>query len=316
MKSETLHMTIDPDFLNETIENLVSENKLSSAYKIAESCLGNDDLSEIERRGLILGLMDGEYKFAEDEENNLHLQNCSTEHPNLNIFLTSLENLTTSQEKLKNQEEKFRWIVETLFERNPDALRKLCIDYMIECGDYFVDDEVSIPSDIINECKAYPGCYDPWGKKNLPKYADEEIEFENESITSNFHTGNANLDSFLEAQTAPSDPEYGWLSPEGEFHQVEWGEHTTWAREYLESQDIDTGPFLQEGDTLSALGWILIHSPFRGIGEISIPKNSKPTVKQKQFLCDYYNKWNHPEVADAIRTNHYEDAKNFIDIYW
>lgn len=112
------------------------------------------------------------------------------------------------------------------------------------------------------------------------------------------------LDDFLEAQRANIGNDYGWLSPTGEFHPVEWGEHQSWAHDYIESHpalfDLPEDKEeryhvmselllnMQTGDRLTKIGWILMHSPSRGIAYPTRDESRRITKPQREFLYNYY----------------------------
>lgn len=87
--------------------------------------------------------------------------------------------------------------------------------------------------------------------------------------------------------------DYGWLSPDGVFYPIEFGNHQAWAAEYLlklyregkisyeQANRKDNG---NVGDLLTDMGWILIHNP-HGYGfKITRNLSKRVTNKQKDYL--------------------------------
>jgi hypothetical protein len=90
--------------------------------------------------------------------------------------------------------------------------------------------------------------------------------------------------------------DYGWLSPDGKFYPVPWGEHGVFARDYIE-KNIPDAPDMDEEDYLIKIGWILIHSPICGKPRIECQNATK---RQKEFLWDYWMDRDDKEEANAI----------------
>ena len=84
------------------------------------------------------------------------------------------------------------------------------------------------------------------------------------------------------------EPELGWLSPNGKFFEVSWGNHEKWAIEYISKHFPDNKLYTGYGDFLTNKGWILLHDPSRSGVRISCDCYKKPTKKQKEFLYDYF----------------------------
>lgn len=103
-------------------------------------------------------------------------------------------------------------------------------------------------------------------------------------------------------------PRYGWLAPDGEFFEGEFGEHEALARDIVNKKfeshafllanrklrEHGGVPFNTMGDFLVDRRWVLIDNPLR-YGEDKITRNYKyPLTKaQKEYLYDYlYNRGN------------------------
>ena len=88
------------------------------------------------------------------------------------------------------------------------------------------------------------------------------------------------------------DDNYGWLEPDGTFHPVDWGEHQDFARKIaLEKGWITEDEVCLcggEGDRLAERGWILLHSPARGVPVVTVDPEKRITKAQSDFLYGYY----------------------------
>ena len=96
---------------------------------------------------------------------------------------------------------------------------------------------------------------------------------------------------------------YGWLAPDGKFYESDFGEHQTWASEYLlkefkngniENLFVHNNP----GDKLTEMGWILIHNPSGFQLSITRDKSKRITIRQKDFLLEYFSDM---ELTDWIK---------------
>lgn len=116
----------------------------------------------------------------------------------------------------------------------------------------------------------------------VPEFAQNEVlEETGQPIKSRY--GNDMLGSFMERmmdKKEHSTEDYGWLEPDGTFHEVEWGNHQEWAQRYIEENfpevAEDDGVDMQTkcnvgligaGDWLVERGWVLLHSPSQGIAQ-------------------------------------------------
>jgi hypothetical protein len=99
-----------------------------------------------------------------------------------------------------------------------------------------------------------------------------------------------------------STGDYGWLEPNGTFHEVEWGNHQEWAQEYINKNLSDkiTAIDNEFGDLLVERGWVLLHNPSQGIAFPTKDPSKRYTKAQKEFLYDYYTERGCKEEANAI----------------
>lgn len=112
-----------------------------------------------------------------------------------------------------------------------------------------------------------------------------------------------------------STEDYGWLAPDGTFHEVEWGNHQEWAEKYIrtnmtEEQWLEAGihekgkfqsaSYNTFGDWLVERGWVLLHSPSQGIAFPTRNPLKRYTKAQQEFLYDYYMERGKEKEANAI----------------
>ena len=98
--------------------------------------------------------------------------------------------------------------------------------------------------------------------------------------------------------------DYGWLEPDGTFHEVEWGEHTKWAddymREHMPIEEWLENEFYNSGDYLTQRGWVLLHNPAQGIAIPTKDPAKRYTKAQRDFLYGYYTDRNQNDRANEI----------------
>ena len=124
------------------------------------------------------------------------------------------------------------------------------------------------------------------------------------------------LDDFLERMADEEEhttADYGWLEPNGKFHEVDWGNHQDWANNYVNKNfpdevmntDLDIQRKCDVGlfgaaDWLVERGWVLLHNPGMGIATPTKNPAREFTKAQKEFLYDYYMERNRENEANAI----------------
>jgi len=105
--------------------------------------------------------------------------------------------------------------------------------------------------------------------------------------------------------------EYGWLSPEAKFYEVDFGGHQIWPYNsilergrYDEVAAADLSHYKDEfeawckarkrpvvnaaADFLVDKGWVLVHSPSQGIPVLTSDTIRRLTKAQREFMFDYY----------------------------
>lgn len=126
------------------------------------------------------------------------------------------------------------------------------------------------------------------------------------------------LQSFIDRMTSEkehSTEDYGWLEPDGTFHEVEWAEHQNFAEEFIREHMTDEdwiaagihqpGQFMSDslhtfGDYLIERGWVLLHNPSQGIAFPTKKPEKRYTKAQKEFLYDYYMERGREREANEI----------------
>lgn len=145
----------------------------------------------------------------------------------------------------------------------------------------------------------------------VPEYQKNNVLSETgQPVESRF--GNSMMDSFMERMMDEEEhttEDYGWLEPNGTFHEVEWGQHQKWATEYVkkflqkeyEGMQMNTRTgFIGEGDYLVDRGWVLLHSPSQGIAKPTKNPVKQYTKAQQEFLFDYYIERGKDKEANAV----------------
>lgn len=127
------------------------------------------------------------------------------------------------------------------------------------------------------------------------------------------------LQSFIDRMSDEEEHEtgdYGWIEPDGTFHEVEYAHHEEFAEKYIREnmsheEWIIAGThvkgnfnsnqlFITFSDYLVEKGWVLLDSPHGGIAE-PMKNPAKPyTKRQRDFLYGYYIDRKQTERANRI----------------
>lgn len=137
--------------------------------------------------------------------------------------------------------------------------------------------------------------YSPgYGRTVKFKESDEEVVIPKT-------TGEPLLDSFFQQNAFENQfkENYGWLEPNGTFHEVPWCDHQEFAQDTIREhgwwddfrhRGEDTF-FSCAGDYLTMVkGWALLHNPGRGVAFVTRDESKRLTKAQREFLFDYYAK--------------------------
>lgn len=174
--------------------------------------------------------------------------------------------------------------------------------------------ESQIREDVEKERDKYLNWYEI-AMEHVPNYSRNEVLNETgQPIESDPKDGW--LSSFMERmldEEEHSTEDYGWLAPDGTFHEVEWGNHQEWAQNYIEEHfpevaddsDVDLQQncnvgLIGAGDWLVERGWILLHSPSQGIAFPTRNPLKRYTKAQQEFLYDYYIERRKEKEANSV----------------
>lgn len=177
-------------------------------------------------------------------------------------------------------------------------------------------EEVRKRKDAEKEKKKYAEWY-AVAMEYVPEYLKNQVREEiGQPIESRY--GSDMLYGFMERmldEEKHSTEDYGWLAPDGTFHEVEWGKHQEWAEKYIrtnmtEEQWLEAGihekgkfqsaSYNTFGDWLVKCGWVLLHNPSQGIAFPTKNPVKRYTKAQKEFLYDYYMERGKEKEANRI----------------
>lgn len=293
--SETLHFTVSPDFLNAQIERFIEEHEMSRAFDLALGCIGNTDIPIHELYGLATGLVLGTPRLICPDPTNpdvLGIEETGDTPRNINLF-GNVADTQALQSKLNSMGDRIAYMYTFLQEREPSLLKSMCVQYYLDYGRALFPEEGSIvPAGV---CEAVRNDY-------------SSFAFEDEVSTP--------LADYLKTQEKlrenPDRPSYGWLNPDGNFIECEWGDHSDWAWGWIkENLDNDELAEVRDaGDALVARNWVLLHNPAHGTPRATVNQKGL-TPPQKRFLADFYDQWEEPVAADAAEKNRLEDCDLF-----
>ncbi len=300
-------------------EHLYQSKDLKKAMDLLMSCTTTDEISEGEHIKLCVDILEGRKEIRgvyPDENYSVYDTEPTEKTPGI---LAVFDGLRTENEKLKRQvyayEQKIGFIGEDLK------------DYQIADLNQHWHEDVYDPSDPVDELNQ-PWLFPDHYSTKLPpgdepalwsalrsvdmmdgRVSDDDVAArvaaKNKAVLDRVNApASALLDDYITAQRVNKGDDYGWLSPTGEFHPVEWGEHQGWAGDYMlahpeqfnlpddkwesHSAVMDMRVDMTAGDELAKKGWILLHSTHHGIAEVTRDESRRITKAQREFLYDYY----------------------------
>lgn len=114
------------------------------------------------------------------------------------------------------------------------------------------------------------------------------------------------LEEAISRMSAPEEEValYGFISPDGEFHQVGYAEHEHFAGDYIRAHDgwdsvLENNMFTGTDYLVLVKGWLLLHNPY--FGKPFLTSGDKPMTKaQREALYDYYIKYGMKKEANAL----------------
>jgi hypothetical protein len=286
-----LHFSVEGEFITNLARQLFySEHKLDKAINIIKGATANDALSEIEHLQLCLEIIAGTKSIVgtyPGDDYGVIENKDATFNDFIKEFETLNEKYEKTQQELTDIYRKFAFLCDDM---SDFQLKTLNREYYEEYGEYLF--ETSESERNFMECVM-----------NTPV------------------SDTSAIDSYLARKTDKTEytyADYGWLEPDGTYHEVDWGEHSEWAREYAdehypfsthahmywktnangEREHYVCGDFL-----VYCLGWVLLDNPMQGIATPKYDMAKGLTKRQKEFLYDYYIERNMHDRANKL----YED---------
>lgn len=296
---QTMTFKIQGEFITRLArERLYQEHNLNYAIDLLMSCTQTDKLSEAEHLKLCIDILEGrkEIRGTYPEDDYGVYETAPTKRtPGIIAEWDKREKAMQELERRFNlMVQKFLFVTEELEDYEIEDLNRKWHKHMYDPND---TDEAAMPPWLFPDHESATEFNSAWSAlENL--FSDDA---DNENATA----GQAMLADFLKAQRVNRGDDYGWLSPSGEWHPVDWGEHQIWAGNYLKEHaaefDLPTEDELElhkivtgmqihgdAGDTLNKRGWILLHSPHRGVAKPTRDETKRITKRQRDFLYGYY----------------------------
>lgn len=114
------------------------------------------------------------------------------------------------------------------------------------------------------------------------------------------------VEEFIDRMISPEEDvaPYGFISPDGEFHPVEWADHEQFAGDYIRAHDdwksvLENDMHTGTDYLILVKGWLLLHNPRQGIPFLT--SGNKPMTKaQREALFEYYTKYGMKKEANAL----------------
>lgn len=289
--TQSLHFSISGEFVtNAAREVFYTKHDLNAAIDIIQSATMTDQLTEDEHTLLCLDIIAGKKNIVGIYPGDDYgIENVDPDNKINAITVIADELKAVYDEKIKLSHE----------------LRNMMQKFLFVCNNL---DEYKLKR--LNQ--EYKNEYDKLMFENLgiPNYSNTTLMAINE-----YNKSTPAIDSYIEHAKNYRDDDYGWLEPNGTYHAVEWGEHSSWAREYIEEHypyrthadmywKTDTNGqkcHYVNGDFLVyCLHWVLLDSPYQGVATPKFDASFGMTKAQKEFLYDYYIERNMHDKANEI----------------
>lgn len=299
IEKKRLHFSVYGEFITaQAREKLFVDKDMASALRILRSSTISDKLSSDEQLMLCLQILHGAASItgrSDSPDYGIEFRDDIDERPtNLSSISQLITDMAQEIENLKQENYEMACRIGFLAGRFENwELMDINAEYYNETGGMMFSD-MAIP-DWKKKENQYMGM-DNMVESFLAQRRREEEAQKNDELVS----------------------DYGWLEPDGTFHPVEWGEHSGWAGEWLnENMPYRDNPdiywytdvqgerhYISNNDVLTySLGWILLHSPFQGLAQITKDPSRNMTNDQKEFLYDYFNERGRKEDANALYEN-------------
>lgn len=285
-----MHLKITGEYITDAARTLLyQQNNMEGAIEFLVDAIDPDDnvvddMAYETRLGIALQILDGKARITGVSDEDMYIEE-TPDHESLGALKQTkilAKRLAAMEEKVTDLEERISFIASSLrgtsYERT-----ELEFLYREAFGEGLFDDLADRePNPFVDT-----------------KEAQERFlsRMERQTDTREHSTG-----------------DYGWLEPDGTFHEIEWGEHQEWAKRYcdehyppekysemylVEPDENGHQTYYLNGDFLIyRLHWVLLDSPYQGIAK---PQHSGAFTKaQKEFLYDYYRERGQFADADAL----------------
>jgi hypothetical protein len=273
--AQFLHFSVAGEYITNLARQLFyCDHKLEKALNIIKGATQTDQLSESEHLTLCLEIISGSKKIKGIYPGDDY--GVVDDNGSFNDFIKEIEKmdseLTSTKEELKDMLNKFAFVCRSLSDYELKTLNR---EYREEYDEF------------------------------LFETSEQEKRFM-DYVTNSPTTINPALQSYMDRRadtTKHTYEDYGWLEPDGTYHEVDWGCHSDWAKEYLdehypytenkelywaEDKNGDKTHFLNGDVLVYRLGWVLLDSPAQGIATPKYDSSRNMTKAQKEFLYDYY----------------------------
>lgn len=275
MIKEELHFTIEGSFINDFAkEKLIYDNDVTAAFKLIESCLVSDEINEDERRGLVLKVLDGQLNLEGDSYNGIIVTETGISGILVDHLNKMKEEIKSLKEELQEEYQKHAEQLEIINELLPEwELSRINEAWIRTKGSSTEEPIFDLPESSYHE-------YVKTTNKSLSESTLENKEQEESKFFKEVNIIKPHSDKYYT---------YGWLEPNGTFHEVKWGDHNDFAWKYLREHNLPYERDLSKaGDALTDRGWVLLHNPGMDLAYVTRDETTPLTKAQRDYLYAYY----------------------------
>lgn len=274
MIKEELHFTVEGSFINDFAkEKLIYDNDVTAAFKLIESCLVSDEINEDERRGLVLKVLDGQLNLEGDSYNGIIVTETGISGILVDHLNKMKEEIKSLKEELQEEYRKHAEQLEIINELLPEWELSRINEAWIRTKGPSIEKPIFTLTD----------SYKEYVKTTNKKLSESILKSEEQEESKFFKKVNI---------IRPHSDEYymyGWLEPNGTFHEVKWGDHNDFAWRYLREHKLPCKrDFSRAGDALTDRGWILLHNPSMDLAYVTRNETIPLTKAQRDYLYAYY----------------------------
>lgn len=296
--AQTLNFSAKGEFITKLArETFLYNHKLGKAVDIIAarcSTTESDTMTDAEHLMLCLEILSGKKDIVGTYPNDDY---GIKENKNINFswleFLKSTDAIQDEMQNIKDELQKQYKKLSIIFNEMQEwELKRVARRYYEETGEHLFNEEAKI---IDNKFIEF-----------ISDMPDED------------ETANSAVDLYLSRVTDESKhkfADYGWLEPNGTYHEVEWGDHATWAHEYCEKHypyeeyanmynkadaNGQTHYYVNGDFLVYVLGWVLLDAPSLGLATPRYDIRKGLTKAQKEFLYDYYIERNRHDEANEL----------------